>query len=75
MQKSFEKGKCIRAPIAGFINQINKESDLASRGAHMSVAEITPVGQNLLTEVNIEAQHIDHVQTGQFSRVKFISFI
>ena len=40
----------------------------------MSVAESTPVGQDLLTDVNIEAQHIDHAQTGQFSRVKFISF-
>ena len=39
----------------------------------MSVAESTPVGQDLLTEVNIEAQHIDHVQTSQLSRVEFIS--
>ena len=39
----------------------------------MTVGEITPVGQDLVTEVNIEAQHIDHVHTGQLSRVKFIS--
>ena len=37
----------------------------------MSVAEISPVGQNQVIEVTIEAQHIDRVQ---LSRVKFISF-
>ena len=40
----------------------------------MTVAEITPVGQDLVTEVSIEAQHRDHVHTGQSSRFKSISF-
>ena len=40
----------------------------------MSVAEISPVGQNQVIEVTIEAQHIDRVHTAQLSRVKFISF-
>ena len=40
----------------------------------MLVAEITPVGQDLVTEVSTEAQHTDHVHTGQLSRVEFISF-
>ena len=40
----------------------------------MPVAEITCVGQDLVIEVSIEAQHIDRVRTGQLSRVKFVSF-
>ena len=40
----------------------------------MPVAEITSVGQDLVTEVSIEAQHIDRVHTGQLRSVKFISF-
>ena len=40
----------------------------------MTVAEITPVGQDLVTEVSIEAQHIDRVHTGQLRSVKFTSF-
>ena len=68
------KGIFFRAPIAGFVNQISKRTYLASREAQMSVAETTPLGQDFVTEVSIEAQHIDRVHIGQLSRLKFISF-
>ena len=43
----------------------------------MPVAEITPVGQDLVIdiEVSIEEQHIDRVHIGQLSRVKFIFWV
>lgn len=66
------KGVFIRSPIKGVVNHIAKDSYVF--GANMLVADITPNTDDLVIEVSISVDDVDHVRIGQEVAVKFSSF-